>query len=229
MNKRYPIHCTTFRTSDIFCSYYDLELNNQYVIETNKILKDKTNTPSVHFVLSDFGQIKGKNMLPISLNKQIKSIFGGYYDIFLAEFSEKKESDNKKNNTVILYSFYRKSLHASLVPMFSVLELFFGINIRDDYIETNMFNYLLEGNEMMFIFIYNNMLQAIRVDYSKKFNIFKKYEDFRELGYYSAKLKNCKNPKFMQSTYVNTTIKYTDEEKTIVNGLQRKYLIENKL
>ena len=169
MNKRYPIHCTTFRTSDIFCSYYDLELNNQYVIETNKILKDKTNTPSVHFVLSDFGQIKGKNMLPISLNKQIKSIFGGYYDIFLAEFSEKKESDNKKNNTVILYSFYRKSLHASLVPMFSVLELFFGINIRDDYIETNMFNYLLEGNEMMFIFIYNNMLQAIRVDYSKKF------------------------------------------------------------
>ena len=229
LNKRYPIHCTTFRTSDIFCSYYDLELNNQYVIETNKILKDKTNTPSVHFVLSDFGQIKGKNMLPISLNKQIKSIFGGYYDIFLAEFSEKKESDNKKNNTVILYSFYRKSLHASLVPMFSVLELFFGINIRDDYIETNMFNYLLEGNEMMFIFIYNNMLQAIRVDYSKKFNIFKKYEDFRELGYYSAKLKNCKNPKFMQSTYVNTTIKYTDEEKTIVNGLQRKYLIEKDI
>ena len=229
LNQRYPIRCTTFRDKDIFCSYYDLELNNQYVIETNKIIKDSAKTPSVYFVLSDFGQIKGKNMIPISLNKQLKSIFGGYYDIFLAEFSEKKEDDNKKNNTVVLYSFYRKSLHASLVPMFSVLDLFFGINIRDDYIETNMFNYLLEGNEMIFIFIYNNMFQAIRVDYSKKFNIFKKYQDFREYGYYSEKIDNCKNPKFMQSTYVNTTIKYTDEEKIVVNSQKKKYLLEKDI
>ena len=212
LNKRYPIHCTTFRNKDIFCSYYDLDLNNQYVIETNKI-KNKQ-TPNVYFVLSDFGQINGKNMLPISLNKQMKSIFGGYYDIFLAEFSEKKESNNKLNNTIILYSLYRKSLHASLVPMFSFLDLFFGINIRDDYIETNMFNYILEGNEIIFVFIYNNMLQAIRVDYSKKYNIFKKYEDFRELGYFSTKISSeCKNPKFMQSTYINTTINFSQEEK----------------
>jgi hypothetical protein len=62
----------------------------------------------------------------------------------------------------------------------------------------------------MFVFIYNNMLQAIRVDYSKKYNIFKKYEDFRELGYFSTKISSeCKNPKFMQSTYINTTINFS--------------------
>ena len=227
LEKRFPIHCTVFRNSDIFCSYYDLDLNNQYVIETNKIMKENAKTPSVHFVLSDFGQINGKNMLPISLNKQLKSIFGGYYDIFLAEFSEKE--NGKKNNTVLLYSLYRKSLHASLVPMFSFLDLFFGINIRDDYIETNMFNYLLEGNEMVFVFIYNNLLQAIRVDYSKKLNIFKKYEDFRELGYYSTKLTNCKKPKFMQSTYINTTIQYTQKEKEENNKLNKKYILEKDI
>ena len=227
LEKRFPIHCTVFRNSDIFCSYYDLDLNNQYVIETNKIMKENTKTPSVHFVLSDFCQINGKNMLPISLNKQLKSIFGGYYDIFLAEFSEKE--NGKKNNTVLLYSLYRKSLHASLVPMFSFLDLFFGINIRDDYIETNMFNYLLEGNEMVFVFIYNNLLQAIRVDYSKKLNIFKKYEDFRELGYYSTKLTNCKKPKFMRSTYINTTIKYTQKEKEENNKLNKKYILEKDI
>ena len=45
-----------------------------------------------------------------------------------------------------------------------------------------------------------------------------------ELGYYSTKLDNCKNPKFMQSTYVNTTIKYTDEEKIVVNSQKKKKL-----
>ena len=99
--------------------------------------------------------------------------------------------------------------------MFSLFDLFFGINIRDDYIETNLFNYVLDGNEMVFIFIYNNTLQAIRVDYSKEFNIFKKYNDFGELGYYSTKLTNCKNPKYMRSTFINNTIKYNDEEKQI--------------
>ena len=88
-------------------------LNNQYVIETNKI-KNKQ-TPNVYFVLSDFGQINGKNMLPISLNKQMKSIFGGYYDIFLAEFSEKEYNNKKVNNTVVLYSLYRKSLHRCMI------------------------------------------------------------------------------------------------------------------
>ena len=227
LSKRYPIHCTTFRYRDIFCSYYDLDLNNQYVIETNKIPKQSSKNPSVYFVLSDFGQINGKNMLPISLNKQNKSIFGGYYDVFLAEFGEKKDvNDNKENKTVILYSLYRKSLHASLVPMFSLFDTFFGINIRDDYIETNLFNYVLEGNEMVFIFIYNNVLQAIRVDYSQEFNIFKKYNDFGELGYYSTKLVNCKNPKYMQSTFINNTIKYNDEEKQIVKNGTRQYILE---
>ena len=224
ISKRYPIHCTTFRSRDIFCSYYDLDLNNQYVIETNKIIYENTKSPSVQFVLSDIGQIKGKNMLPISLNKQLKSIFGGYYDVFLAEFSEKKSNNKNENNTVILYSLYRKSLHASLVPMFSVLDLFFGINIRDDYIETNLFNYILEGNEMLFVFIYNNRLEAIRVDYSKTFGDFIGYHDFTELGYYSSKLDNCKNPKFMQSTYINNTIKYTEEEKKIVEAGTRQYI-----
>ena len=229
LNKRYPLHCTTFRSKDIFCSYYDLDLNNQYVIETDKLPYENINKSSVYFVLSDIGFINGKNMLPISLNRQQKSILGGYYDVFLAEFSERELDNKNKNNTVILYSLYRKSLHASLVPMYSPLDLFFGISIKDDYIETNLFNYLLEGNEMVFIFIYNNMLQAIRVDYSKKHSFFKKCNDFRDFGYYSSKIDNCKNPKFMQSSFVNTTIKYTQEKKAIVVNSTRQYIYEKDI
>ena len=50
---KYPLYCTTFREKDIFCSYYESNLNYQFVIETNKIKKQ----PCIYFVLSDFGQI----------------------------------------------------------------------------------------------------------------------------------------------------------------------------
>ena len=151
-------------------------------------------------------------MISISLDSQLKSILGGYYDIFLAKLSEKKSSENNQDNTLLIFSLYRKSLHSSLVQMFSNLDLFFGINKRNDYIENNLFNYILQGNEMIFLFIYNNSSQAIRIDYSIGDNIFafKKYFYFKQyLGYYSSKLSPYKNPQFMQKSYVNTTIKYT--------------------
>ena len=85
---------------------------------------------------------------------------------------------------------------------------------------------------MIFLFIYNNSLQAIRVDYSKGDNIFafKKYFNFKQyLGYYSSKLSSCINPQFMQSTYVNTTIKYTSEEKSIIKQISKPYILEKDI
>ena len=94
LSQIYLVHCTVFRDKDILCSYHNLSINNLYVIETNEIPKENTKNPSIYFIKSDFGEMSGKNMIPISLNKQMKSIYGGYYDIFLAEFSE-KEYNNK--------------------------------------------------------------------------------------------------------------------------------------
>ena len=211
ISKKYPLYCTTFREKDIFCSYFDSSLNNQFVIETNKLKKQ----PCVYFVLSDFGQIKGNNMKPFALNKQIKSIFGGYYDVFLSEFHN--NALYQKNSTVMLYSLYRKSLHASIVPMFANLELFFGTNIRDAYVEINLFNFILDSNEIILFFIYNNYLKVVRVDYSVQNNLFKRFDEIQNLGYYSEKLENCKIPKYMQSTYFTNLIKYNSIESSIVN------------
>ena len=216
---KYPLYCTTFREKDIFCSYYDENLNNQFVIETNKIKKH----PCIYFVLSDFGQINGNNMKPFALNKQVKSIFGGYYDVFLAQFHNNVFND--KNSTVLLYSLYRKSLHASVVPMFANLELFFGTNIRDAYVEINLFDFILDGNEIILFFIYNNYLKVVRVDYSVQNNLFKNFKEIQNLGYYSEKLENCKIPKYMQSTYFSNLIKYNSTESSIVNQNKKKHYI----
>ena len=223
---KYPLYCTTFREKDIFCSYYDPNLNNQYVIETNNIIFESRKKPSIHFILSDFGQINGSNMKPIALNREMKSIFGGYYDIFLAEFHNNNMKG--KNSTVLLYSLFRKSLYISLVPMFSNLELYFGISIKDDYIESNLFNYLIEQNEIILIFINNNYLTVIRVDYSEQNKLFKTFNDIQKLGYYSEKLNNCKTPKYMQSTYFNNLIKYNSNEQTIVNKKEKSHYIYQK-
>ena len=227
INKKYPTHCTTFREKDIFCSYYDEDLNNQFVIETNKLISNSKSKESIYFVLSDFGQIKGNNMKPIALNKQIKSLFGGYYDVFLAEFHNNMIFE--KNSTVLLYSLYRKSLHASIVPMFANLELFFGTNIKDAYVEINLFNMILEGKEMILFFIYKNHLRVARIDYSVENNLFKSFSEIENLGYYSAKLENCKIPKYMQSTYITNIIKYNSTEQEIVNKNKNYYVYEQDI
>ena len=222
----YPLHCTTFREKDIFCSYYDPNLNNQFVIETNNIIFESRKKPSIHFIFSDFGQINGNNMKPIALKKEMKSIFGGYYDIFLAEFHN--INVNGKNSTILLYSLYRKSLYISLVPMFANLELYFGISIKDDYIESNLFNYLIEQDEMILIFINNYYLTMVRVDYSEQNKLFKTFNDIKKLGYYSEKLNICKTPKYMQSTYFYNLIKYNSNDQAIVNSKEKSHFIYQK-
>ena len=224
ISNKFPTYCTTFREKDIFCSFYDKSnLNNQFIIETNKIIPNAKNEPSIYFVFCDFGQIKGNNMKPIALNKQIKSIFGGYYDVFLAEFHNNQI--NEKNSTVMLYSLYRKSLHASIVPMFANLELFFGTNIRDAYVEINLFNYIIESTEMILFFIYKNQLRAYRVDYSVQNNLFKNFSEIQNLGYFSQNLENCKIPKYMQSSYITNLIKYNLTESKMVNENKKRHYI----
>jgi hypothetical protein len=92
--------------------------------------------------------------------------------------------------------------------MFSNLELYFGISIKDDYIENNLFNYLMDQDEIVLIFINNNYLTVVRVDYSEQNKLFKTFNDIQKLGDYSEKLNNCKTPKYMQSIYFNNLIKY---------------------
>ena len=227
ISNRYPAYCTTFRETDIFCSYYNQDLNNQFVIETDKIVLNSKTQPSIYFVLSDFGQINGNNMKPVALNKQMKSIFGGYYDVFLAEFHN---NDRETKSTVLLYSLYRKSLHTSIVPMFANLELFFGTNIRGAYIENNLFSYLLEPDEVLLFFIYKNDLQVVRVDYSVQNNLFKNFSEIQNLGNYSIKLNNCSIPKYMQTTYITNLIKYDSLDQSIVNeNVQYHYIYQQDI
>ena len=218
----FPKFCTTFRESDIYCTISGE--NNQFVLETNKIISDSDINPSLFLIKTNLAIGDGKNLRPISLNYQYKSILGGFYDTFLLEYHNKE-----KNETSIIYSLYRKSIRLSLVPIFDNINLFRGISLKDAYVGYNLLNYLLpNSNEVVYVYVYNNMIQATRIDYSESsFNF--KYLNKNNLGYYTAKIdQNCKIPKFLKSTYINNDIKYNANEQIIVNKNSQENFIYQK-
>ena len=200
-SKVFPQYCTTFRETDIFCTINNED--NQLIIETDKILVDTDNIPSLYVIKSLLARGEQKNMRPISLNEEVKSIVGGLYDTFLLE-----SHDKEKNETTIYYSFYRKSSRFSLTPIYkSNFNLFFGLSLKNSYVGYNYLDYLVPNpNEVVYVYIYNNMIQATRIDYSlNKFEFRSLNRD--NLGYYYIKLdENCKIPKFLKSAYINNYI-----------------------
>ena len=153
----------------------------------------------------------GKNLKPYALDKQYKSIFGGYYDAFILEHHDKKNDE-----TSLVYSLYRKSSHFSLIPVLFDLNLFSGLSIKDNYIGFNLLNFKLPNtDEALLIYIQKNRLYLTRIDYSISSAHFKKLDEVGK-GYYSTDINpRCKNPKVMQSSYINNFISYNDSPEEI--------------
>ena len=212
--KIFPKFCTTFRETDIYCTIS--EEKNQFVLETDKHIIDSVNKPSIYLIRSELKVDDGKNLKPIALNKEYKSIFGGYYDTFLVEYHNETE-----NKTSLIYSLYRKNSRFSLVPIFGNLNLFQGISIKDNYIGHNFFNFLYPySNEAVLIFLNNNMIHMTRVNYSSSSIVFKNFTE--NIGSYSTEIgENCKIPKMMKSTYIKNYINYDNEK---VNDIKKLYL-----
>ena len=217
-----PKFCTTFRVEDIYCTIVDEKYD--FVIETSLILKNNENKASMFLIKSLFNIDERKNLKPIALNKEYKSLLGGYYDTFLLEYHNKEQ-----NETFLYYSLYRKSIQLSLIPILNNSKLFEGINIKDYYIDPNFFNYIIPySNEMILIYLLNNTIKATRVDYSKYSLDFRSLNK-NNLGQYAAKIdQNCKFPKFMQSIFINTLIEYNDADQAIVSENYKSHYIFQK-
>ena len=202
ISTKFPQYCTTFRETDIFCTIN--EEKKQFVLETNKLLSDSINKPSIFLIDSYLGIGDGKNLKPYALDKQYKSIFGGYYDAFILEHHDKQSDE-----TSLVYSLYRKSSHFSLIPVLFDLNLFSGLSIKDNYIGFNLFNFKLPNtDDGLLLYIQNNRLYLRRIDYSISSVHFMKLDEVG-IGYYSTDINpRCKNPKVLQSSYINNFVEY---------------------
>ena len=222
LSKIIPKYCTTFREEDIYCTINEEE--NQFVIETDKVLYNSETNPSIFIIKDKLNIGDGKNLKPMYLNYEYKSSLGGVYDSFLLEYHN-KESDE----TALYYSLYRKSIHSALIPILISSNLFQGIKMQFNYIGNNLFNILMPyPNEAILIYIYNNKINATRVEYSISYI---NNNNYSNLGSFSDEInQNCKNPKFIQSTYITNYIKYNDYEQNNVNeDIEHNYIYQKDI
>ena len=165
VNKFYAERCVTFRDVNIFCGIHfspdDSDatriLGNHYIIETNKILLDAvyhTNS-SIYLVYSNSKLTPNSFQSPIPLNKISNIPSSGIGDIYMTEFHNYEENGNGK--TLLLYSYYIKNngIRRSFISYYESSNFFYGINIQDNYINKNLFNYLVPSeDELIVLYIF---------------------------------------------------------------------------
>ena len=218
----YARSCITFRGVDIYCSI-DLNSNNSYAnsftIDTSKIF---TSEPHIHLVISneDFG--KDIFQKPIAIGKELDSIFGGFYDAFLTEYHNEKE-----NKTILVSSLFRKSLFASFISIADKSKIYYGINVEDVYTNQYLFNHLVP-NEKELIVIYtmktgdDMSLIMSRFEFSESNTFHRRFQEFSLSNYLRDDI--CLKPKHIQSIFVNSFIKYSQNDIDIIeNSINQKY------
>ena len=236
IDKFHPERCITFRNANIFCGIHfspeDSDatriLGNHYIIETNKLLLDAiyhTNS-SIYLVYSNSKLTANSFQAPISLNKIENIPSNGKGDIYMTEFHNYEENGNGK--TLLLYSYYIKNsgIRRSFISYYEGSNSFYGINIQDNYINQNLFNYLVPNeDELIILYIFKEMKMSLfltRFNTSDS-NTNKLHIGFKDISPYTYKRTDiCEEPKYFQSIYINSFINYDITDKNIIHGNSNK-------
>ena len=247
VNKYYPEKCITFRDTDIFCGIHfspegnDIHiLGNNYIIETKKIFLDaiEHKDSSVYLVVED-SLISLRNFhRPIGIGKSGQNPLIGKYDVYMTEMHEYRGG---KEVTLLLYSNYKKIIgkdkitikgttttieivvRASFIPYF--LNLYLGLNIENNYVNPNLFNYLENNDDLIIIYISQEAKMSLLLT---RFNVNdpgtkKIYAGFKNVARNTfIQTDICQEPKYLHSIYINSFINYDSQDKEYMNKNKNK-------
>ena len=225
INIYYPEKCVTFRNTDIYCviHYVPAEndeihiLGNNFVIETKNIILDSIyhQIESVNLVISNSQISSTVYQRPISLKKTSNSKLG-FIDIYMTEYHHSEG----KGKVSLMYSYYRKFFHTSYIPFTS--NIFIGINIEDNYVHQDLFNYLVPNeDELIIIYISNEdktslILNRFNASDSSSKQLNRGFKNYAYNNYIRTDI--CSKPQYLQSIYINSFISYDDKDKNIINS-----------
>ena len=238
INIYYPEKCTTFRDEDIFCGiHYSPDdnsfhiLGNHYIIETSNIFLDYVyNYDSSIFVVVGNSVLSSTNyQIPVGLGKSNTIPNVGYGDIYMSEFHNYNNNGNGK--TLLLYSYYikqskNKVIRRNYIPYFETGNLYYGLNIQDNYIHQNLFNHLIPNkDELIIIYISketkNNLfLSRFDINDSKSKFINTNFKEITNYNYIRNDI--CNEPKYLQSIYINSFINYDNNDKNVIKNNPNK-------
>ena len=220
INDYYPENCITFRNTDIYCSIHFTGsslfnvnlLRNNYVIETKKLFFNEEN---IFLVLSNSITSTSnyyKKLIPLNRIEKtfiLTKLKDGIKDIFLTECHNQKDSIK----TWIRFSHYINDIHKSYISVSGD----YGIKISDKYINPKLLNYLIPNEkEMLIIYITEDKRTNLLISRFKTEDIDINYSGYVLNNYFRTDI--CSKPKFMQSKYIKSFIKYEQKDKNYMEN-----------
>ena len=220
INDYYPENCITFRNTDIYCSIHFTGsslfnvnlLRNNYVIETKKLFFNEEN---IFLVLSNSITSTSnyyKKLIPLNRIEKtfiLTKLKDGIKDIFLTECHNQKDSIK----TWIRFSHYINDIHKSYISVSGD----YGIKISDKYINPKLLNYLIPNEkEMLIIYITEDKRTNLLISRFKTEDIDINYSGYVLNNYFRTDI--CSKPKFMQSIYIKSFIKYEQKDKNYMEN-----------
>jgi hypothetical protein len=152
---------------------------------------------------------------PIGIYKYLFTKNLKYIDYFLTEMHDKQN-----NKTKLMTSYYYNWYSISFINQNVDKEIYNGINIEDIYIDPNLFNYIIPNNEELII-IYimkgaegKNLLLLNRYNYTTDLRKTTKFDKYSSSNYLRYDI--CERPKYIQSMYINSFIKYDDKDQEYI-------------
>ena len=207
----YTEKCTTLKNTDIYCDIYIKD--NQFLPQQGSFLIEAKNIFKSENVIQIVSRNNANNAIIvknlISMGLSIYDLIGSIYQVFLG-----LTFDQNKNLLSLVKNNFRKSQN-----------LIFTQKLFNLSIEPALFNSLYD-DDISLIYLYidkNNHLKMSRYDlnYSKKLSII---NDLFFPNYLRDDI--CKNPKFMQSIFINSLINYNKKDQEYIRnngGIENYY------
>ena len=214
-NNFYAQSCTNLLYKYIYCTIdpsFPLSKENHFSIDSSQFLSDSAKINLVK-VLSRFSNsIYHK---PIGMFKDVYTNTGKNGSYFLTVYH-----DSSSNKTRLMTSLYINYNKTSYILRFEDLKIDYGINIEDNYIESNLFNYLLPNNdEIITIYIKKgaegkNLLLLKKYDHQHPLQTQTSFDKYSLSNYFRDDI--CEKPKYMQSKFILSPINYDTNDKQIM-------------
>ena len=208
-NNFYAQSCTNLRYEYIYCNIdpsFPVSKEYHFSINPAKFLSGSNKINLVQVLARFSNSIYHK---PIGILRQTYTKSGKNADYFLTEYHDKST-----NKTRLMSSLYINFYLTSLILRFDGLDIFYGINLEDNYIEPDLFNTILPNNdELIIIYIMKGaegkyLLLLNRYDYKHSLQVQTKFDKYSLSNYLREDI--CEKPKYMQSLFVTSYIKYDD-------------------
>ena len=202
------IYCTIDSSFSLLSKIYDFTIDSTDIFSSSP----KISTSFVLAIFSDSMYHK-----PIGISKETYTLTGKTANYFLTEYHDKSS-----DKTRLVTSLYIDKYSTSFILKLVTLGIYHGINIENDYIEPNLFNHLLTyNNEIMIIYIMKgaegkNLLLLNQYDYTQSLKIQTNFNKYSLSNYLREDI--CDNPKYMQSIFISSFIKYDANDREIIKS-----------